>query len=342
MNRRKVLQGLAALSFMTTFDGCHPDDDKDDKSKHDGGKTGGSSAIRTLRIILQGPFAVVMQKDRNYRVKAYVPYDNMHEFRFPSPLIVQDKNKYKFFQFKLEEESLELSGRAPYVDHGFDGFNPEICEWRPPSDTFVSLDLPAPNVISYFPPTIPVLFESGQFTTLPRNHVLEYRVKEGCKVHLQSKQVGDCTPLTCDDLYQQLMRERKDDQAPETTGPQYPSMAQELTRCSESDVCTFFLGVGLRPRPREQNLQTDRDHALTFFNEKLLPSLYGKNIPKGQKIAKLDASPCSQSSGATMSPVLMPAVQRLPFPEARLVPAASTENCTAPTATATARKTVGP
>jgi hypothetical protein len=338
MNRRKVLQGLAALPFITTLAGCHPDGDKGGKEKQNGPKTGG---MRTLRVILQGPFAVVQQKDRNYRIKAYVPYDEggMHEFRFPSPLVTE--KKHKFYHFNLEEESLELSGRPPYIDRGFDGFNPEICEWRTPSDTFVLLDLPAPNVISYFPPTMQVLFESGQFTTLPRNHILEYRVKEGCKVHLQSKQVGDCTPLTCDDLYQQLMRERKDRDAPEATGPQHPSMAQALTRCSESDVCTFFLGVGLHPRQGYQIPQADRDHALNFFNEKLLPSLYGVNIPKGARIAKLDASPCSPSSKATRLPVLTPAVQRLPFPGARLVPAASTENCTAPTVTATATRTLG-
>lgn len=350
MNRRKVLQGLATIPFMAAFAGCHRNSDRDDTVKPDPGKSGdsyGASKIRTLQVILQGPFAVVVQKDRNYRIQAYVPYDDggKHEFRFPGPLAVQ--NKHKFYQFRLEEDSLELSGRPPYIDRGFDGFNVQLPEWHSPSDSFVSLDLPAPDVIGYMPPALPVLFEpsaafpQGQFTTLPLNHILEYRVKEGCKVHLRSRQLGDCIPLTCDDLYQQQTQLRKKLQIPETHDSQRPSTAPELIRCSQSDVCTFFLGVGLAPRMHEDIVRVDRDHALEFFNKKLLPSLYGPNIPAGKKIDRLNVTQCSPSIETAISPVLTPAVRRLRFPQPGPLNVVATENCTSPTVTATSVKTVG-
>jgi len=342
MNRRKVLQGLAALPVAAAFSGCCGNGDKGKPGTHPE-----TSKIRALQIHLQGPFAVVLQKDRNYRIQAYVPYDegSKHEFRFSNLLAAEDK--HKFYQFKLDEDSLELSGRPPYIDHGFDGFNVQIPEWHVPSDSFVSLDLPAPDVITFEPPAIPLLFEpstafpQGQFTTLPRNHILEYRVKEGCKVHLRSKQLGDCIPLTCDDLYQQQMQVRKRYQVPEAQGPQHPYRSQELIRCAQSDVCIFFLGVGLPPRMYEEILTLDMDHALTFFNDKLLPSLYGGNIPRGRRIARLNASPCSPSTEMTTSPVVMPAMQRFGSTSAGLRMAVATENCSAPVVTATSLKTTG-
>src|SRR6266700_262868 len=338
MNRRKVLQGLAALPIMAAFAGCPSklhDKDKDGKSENHTGP----SKVRTLRLYLNGPFAVVLQKDKNYRIKAYVPYDEAHEFRFQT-LLVPEK-KYKAYQFTLDEESVEPSSQ-PYIDHGFDGFNVELAQWKAPSDSFISLDLPAPRVISYMTPLEPVQFEAspefpyGQFASLPMNHVLEYRVKEGCKVVLHSNQLDDCTPLTCDDLHEQYMRLWQEMDAPENTGPNPPPTHQVLTRCSQSDVCTLFLGVGLPPR--KFDAAYTRNHALKFFNNKLLPSLYGSEIPQGKRIVRLDTSPCASSSELATSPMLAPAMQRLPFPRARYLQVASTEDCTAPCVTATAHR----
>lgn len=110
------MQGLAALAavpFVTSVVGCDPDNREDQKQGERGGNRGPEpSGIRTLRIVLMGPFAVVLQKDKNYRVKAYIPFDPMHEFRFPSPIKVQ--TQHKFYQFRLQEESLEPSRRPLY------------------------------------------------------------------------------------------------------------------------------------------------------------------------------------------------------------------------------------
>jgi hypothetical protein len=353
MNRRSVLRGLAAFPIATALAGCHRNGGKDKDGKDDLRKPENHerfSGVRKLRVILMGPFAVVQQKDLNYRIKAYVPYDDekLHEFRFPGPLSPGKKDKS--YQFTLQLESLKTPGPA-YVDSGFAGFNVELAQWKPPSDAFVSLDLPAPDVISFLPPPEGVLFEpsdqfpQGQTTTLPLNHVLEYTLKEGCDVKLHSDQLDrDATPLSCDDLHQQSIGYAKEHDIPESKFADHALMDQTITRCSQSNVCTYFLGVGLPPEYVQQHRYDGKvdDHALRFFNKKLLPSLYNRTkMPQGIQIVKLYKSPCVWSSGMMMSPALMPAVQRLPFPQARLVPAfASTENCTAPGATATSSRTL--
>jgi hypothetical protein len=351
MNRRSVLRGLAAFPIATALAGCHRNSSQDDDGKNVPGKSGdhpGSSKVRKLRVVLQGPFAVVQQKDLDYRINAYVPYDDerLHEFRFPSPLSPgkKDKDKDKSYQFTLQLESLKAPGPA-YVDSGFAAFNVELPEWKPPSDAFVSLDLPVPDVITFLPPTEGVLFEpsdqfpQGQTTTLPLNHVLEYTLKEGCDVKLVSKQLDHAaTPLSCDDLHQQSIRYEKEHNIPESQFPQHSLMDQTITRCSQSNVCIYYLGVGLPPELADG--PKGDYHALKFFNDKLLPSLYGANIPQGKRIVRLKVSPCASPTGAMMSPTLMPAVQRLPFPRGRYVPVASTENCTAPGATATSNRTL--
>jgi hypothetical protein len=352
MNRRSVLRGLAAFPIASALAGCHREDGKNDDGQSDKGKSKSPehSGVRKLRVILMGPFAVVQQKDRNYRIKAYVPFDDerlherKHEFRFPGPLSLE--KKHESYQFTLQVESLKTPGPA-YVDSGFAGFNVELPEWKPPSDAFVSLDLPAPDVISFLPPPEWVLFEpsdqfpQGQNIALPLNHVLEYTLKEGCDVKLVSKQLDhDATPLSCDDLHQQSIAYEKKSGHPESQSSLYPLMDQTLTRCSQSNVCTFFLGVGLSPE--DASSSWGDYHALKFFNDKLLPSLYGAKIPQGKRIVKLKASPCASSGGMMMSPAFIPAVQRLPFPQARFVPVASTENCTAPGATATSSRTLSP
>jgi len=353
MNRRSVLRGLAALPIATAFSGCYRDGD-DEKRKHDNENpqnSKGSFGARKLRIILMGPFAVVQQKELDYRIKAYVPFDDenpknrRHEFRFPSPSAVE--NKHDSYQFTLQADIVKRPGQ-PYVDSGFDGLHVEIPEWTPPSKAFVSLDLPAPNIISFLRPPEGVLFEpsdqypQGQYATLPLNQVLEYTLKEGCTAKLVSKQLDhDATPLSCDDLHQQSIAYGKKYSIPESQYSRHNLLDQTLTDCSDPNTCTFFLGVGLSPDEvyRPENYKRNDQHALKFFNEKLLPSLYGsqERVPQGKRIVQLKVSPCSVPRGVMM-PMLVPAVQRLPFPQPRYMPVASTENCTAPTVTATAAR----
>jgi len=192
MNRRRLLKHLAALPVVASAAGCkffHGD--KDDRQPQRPG-------IRNLKVILHGPFAVVLQKDKGYRIKAFLPYDDgfRHEFCYGSPLhdsLKQNKGGNSYY-FRLEEDGLDLSGEAPYVDHGFDSFNPEIPNYYEPQEkSFIVVDLPAPHLMSYIPDAQPVLFENFTWATLPKNHVFEYKVKDSSKVKMYSPQVRDFT-----------------------------------------------------------------------------------------------------------------------------------------------------
>jgi|GEM_PF-2897819 hypothetical protein len=350
MKRRELLKGLLALPVVGAFSGCHSTD-KDDDHNHDNDYSkAGSAQVTTLRIMLQGPFAVVLRRDAGYRIAAYVPYDQHrdHEFRFQTPYVPEARSKS--YQFKLLERGLDISHERPYIDHGFDDFNVEVETWTPnPGDNYVALDLPAPHVISYAPPPEPVLFDTGGQGTagsLPLNHILEYRVRDLRQVKMESPQLGDRAPLSCDELhaeYLKLWKETKE--APvDREFSRRSHIDHDLKLCSQSTVSTYFFGVGLPPPDvTGPDAGKFKDHPKEFFNGKLLPSIYGKNIPPGKTLKAIGAEAvrCNSAEGVTTSsPQLVSAFFKYPVATApRLLMVASTENCTSPGATATAGAT---
>src|SRR5205809_1628716 len=142
MNRRELLTGLLALPAAGALTAC--------TRKHDDEI---SKKITTLRIILQGPFAVVLEKNGGRRIKAFVPYDEgeKHEFYLQSPLeqMARPSTACRVgYQFELPDDGLEASRHVPYVDRGFDDVNLTVNGWTPSlKDYFVYLDLPVPQVI---------------------------------------------------------------------------------------------------------------------------------------------------------------------------------------------------
>jgi len=332
MNRRRLLKQLLALPVATAVGGCgffHPK----------------QSPIKSLKILLQGPFAVLIQQNQKYRIKAYVPHDDkyIHEFRYRDPSrnpLGEDKGQNSY-EFSLGNDGLEISEESPYIDHGFDDFNPTISRYYPPEKAFVSLDLPAPDLISYIPPAEPVRFNDGTYGKLPLNHVLEYRVKDvskvkmeyrvkdGSKVKMHSRDLpGFSGPTTCDDLYKNYKAYWKTEKEGLDEGRHLDDM---LARCSQSKVATYFFGVGLP-------YTSDPEHALTFFNTKLLPILYGQDViknPPPNSLVEIKPAPCGQQRSTGAMPMLMPAVYRPAVATPRLFMASSTQDCNAPAVTAT-------
>lgn len=318
MNRRKVLQGLATLP-LATMAGCK--------------ERPASPAKGTLKVILHGPFAVVVvRKGSEYRINAFVPSTPAdvklkHEFRFRTPAgRAIDENQGKRFKYELGAKGLEISNdRRPYFDHGFDDFNlGNIGEWRPdPEKYFVFLDLPVPEVITYIPPAEGVLLKSGRTATLPIEHVLEYRMGDSSEVKL-----GDQAPLSCSDLINEFHRhwgstEEHRDQAPPS---QRPYMDKEFGRCSNSDIAAYFLGVGLPDKTSDPDLEA---HAVTFFNDVLLKSFPRTPRQESLQLARIlgYGPPCESPPGAKNLPSLSEVVYRdwMPGPRLQLVSAA--EDC---------------
>ncbi len=271
MKRRTLLQSMIALPVAGALSGC----------KRHGSKS-------TLRVILHGPFGVVtVRRGDEYRINAFVPHDPklQHELRFPTP---NDEGKSEglntSYRFELREAGLELRGREPYRDHGFDDFNlGNIGEWRPePDNYFIYLDLPAPDVITYIPPTLEVLFtpESsahGRPGSMPLDQILEYNISDLDDVRIRSKELGDQPPVPILDLlrdYQKHWESQEHKQFESMQGSKASSMQHtfienNLRRYSNNNLATFFFGVGVVEKTTPEQLQA---HGVTFFNESLLPA----------------------------------------------------------------------
>lgn len=288
MKRRTLLQSMIALPVAGALSGC---------KHHDGSKG-------ILRVILQGPFGVVtVRRGDDYRINAFVPLDknfdpNMqHQFRFGTPTspAVGSEGEGKRFHLELGEKGLELGGWPPYRDHGFDDFNlRSIGDWRPePDKYFIYLDLPAPDVITYIPPTLEVEFTKRPLTgSMPVQQILEYRVSDMDDVHLHSdtKELDDKRPVSISNLLQEYRKhwetpehkqhEDEEQQYQERMSPhsgapysQRTFIEENLQQSLKSNISTFFFAVGLSEKYPVPQLDS---HGVRFFNESLLPAFINR------------------------------------------------------------------
>jgi hypothetical protein len=187
----------------------------------------------------------------------------------------------------------------------------------------------------------------GRLGSVPLNHVLEYRVRDADDVWLRSKKRcaskddkdrHDHQPLSSKKLLQEYERYHR--QWPDQS--EHPTLSQRsyVARLLERYAYVYFLGVGLRPERDPYNHIGERaDHGVSFFNDRLLPAIFqhGQRIPPGSKLKKVgrDVLPCGGGQSISSSPTLRPAVWQDSMSQPRLLTVASTENCSAPAATAT-------
>ncbi len=86
MNRRDALKALLAAPLAGALGGC---------AKHIH-----RHPLRpaVLRVVLQGPFAVIVHKNEGNRITAYVPVDpdNLHKFRFQKLSMDRTDPHYQF------------------------------------------------------------------------------------------------------------------------------------------------------------------------------------------------------------------------------------------------------
>ena len=326
MRRREVLQGLFCLSATGILFACR----EPEKSDHDESSRASNNPA-TLKVIIQGPFAVVLKsKDNRYSsVSAFIPPDPAHEFRFQTPMStsVQKGTKY---EFNLEVEGLEVSNRRPYIDHGLDDMTFELGAYRE-ADYFVSVNLPVPDLITYIPPSEPVVFQGGRIALAPLNHVLEYRIRNVSKVSLRSQQFKEAIrPLGFSQMfkdYQQHGEREHDYKDKPGHGPQFPRTRNELARSGEPEVYTYFFGVG--PTPGYFTDMAAVQHGLEFFNKKLVPLFPNSRDLKPLAEIRNYGDPCTPT-GKTYPSSLKPAVLSGDTPKPRLLLVTSAEDCRAP------------
>ncbi len=260
MNRRELLKGLGALPLVGVLQGCKP-------RESDNPSTPKETKAHTLQILLEGAFAVVLQK-QSQRLIAFVPLpdpdkkDLEHYFCFNDP---EDHKKLsektKEFHFELSEEGLhtyygqdQRKNVNPYVNPGFDDFSAEVDKWfLPPS--LVVLDLPFPRSLNFSGRPLDVKFGKKAlkpFGKMPTNYILEYRVDEQQKVKLKCNQ-GDmqCSP-----------------------SPHCPP-----------GVLRYFFGVG----PINHDHQKREEHAIEFFNNVILKKAFPE-LQEKYEIASIEPS----------------------------------------------------
>ena len=330
MKRRKLLSGLFALSAATIVNGCHgydkntsdrdKDDDKNDKDKRQA----------TLKVIIQGPFAVVLKKDEKQRlsVSAFIPSDPKHEFRFGTPMTKEtDASKYRF---TLERSGLDISEKRPYIDHGFDDMFFDLGRYPEPN-YFVSIDLPVPDLITFIPPVEPVVFVDGRIVSAPLNHVLEYKISNLSQVILTADQLKEKKqrPMAFSEIYRQYENHHDNEQeytGKKEHGPQFPHTRGELGRPAEPEVYTYFFGVGVAPN--SMNLFQAALHGRDFFNNRLVPLFPNSKGLKPLSDIRNYGDPCT--------PVLpqgrageKPSVWRESAEQPRLLLVSSAEDCRA-------------
>jgi hypothetical protein len=346
MNRREILKSIFTLSALSAMGGCRHDFRKDPRRPIPSGPK--------LAIILQGPFAVVLRKNGEHGVVAFVPKpdpgDMQHEFRFLSPLsnaLMTGCGSYRFF---LPHHGLETLDREPDISHGFDNVRVTVDEWTPrPDDYFVTLELPSPERITYVPPLYPALFESGtsapgRLGSAPLNHILEYTVRSADGVRLRQNPSGNCErqehpPVSVEDILQRYGKYHQEmPESPDASFSQRPYIAKLLAQYS----FVYFIGVGVPPTQASSPFSTRNriNHGIGFFNEKLLPAIYQlQPIPPDAKLKKIgkDVLQCNTGQSEMSMPAIRPAIWQYSMPQPHLRYISSTENCTSPVAMGSSR-----
>src|SRR5947209_9840596 len=301
MNRRDLLKALGVMPLASALGGCghaysKPVPDKEPR-------------IHSLQILLEGPFAVVLQK-QSQRLTAFVPLpdpkrtDLAHDFYFNDPHNGKKPGaRSKGYSFKLSDEGTH---RYPtpdiYINPDFNDFRADTENWRlPPS--LVVLDLPFPRSINFSGRPLKVIFGEKALKhtgLMPTNFILEYRVDDASKVRLKC----DSSEMHC------------------TPSPHCPP-----------GVLRYYFGVG----PETKDPKALQMHAVKFFNFLLATAF--PDLARRYELKEIEHSDYEMPGAgggrtypSSLEPthdrlLLLPAVLRGDSPAPRLLPVASLVDC---------------
>src|SRR5438445_8383288 len=200
MKRREILKALATVPIASALGNCL----QYRSSPTPTPKPSTDKSIHTLQILLEGAFAVVLQKNKPNRLIAFVPRPEEeghgldHDFFFNDPMSSQEtaraaRKEPAGLHFQLSDAGLR-SYPETYVNPGFSDFEAYTQRWHLP-DRIVTLELPFPNSINFSGRPLHVEFASGRPGLMPTNYILEYYVEEAEKVNLSCPQLGGkCAP----------------------------------------------------------------------------------------------------------------------------------------------------
>jgi len=318
----------------------------------------GNSGSKVIRLLLHGPYAVVVGEDG---VTALVPRgDEEHAIEIVSPFPILHEKPAQAGGCKTSSV-FELRGvesaSAITIDPAFRPVTFSIAGWKPPAgnqELFVTAKLPLPRSLDAIGRLYDVHFASNPDKPMgvPLTQSLEFTTKDAGKVELVRTETRTCgagkpsskvetfPALPCGKFkkrYDDYFKSIEDRDGEES---QRPYLRHEFERCTD-DTWFLYMGVGLHPGTfseldNEARHGRFEDIGRNFFNKKLLPLVYGGegNIPPGKKLVPhrdpVTAAPRYLSQNPWSSPQLIPAAYQVH----RLLRAyymfASTENCTSP------------
>jgi hypothetical protein len=310
MNRRGLLKGILALPVASAL-GCQAEKNSGDAQKVSGPGQG------TLRVVLNGAFAVVIQKNTRNRLRVFSPKDlsNVHEFYFNNPRESRPKNQP--YNFELLTDGLEITARPPEVDGGLSAFNVATDLWCQ-DEYFITIDLPAPQRISFMPPLTNAVLATGAQIHIPSNLVLEYKITDLGRVRMVSQDMKDVAPIYFSDLvrnYSGLCSEKGSEK--------FNSECRAMEKRYQSipgSAPGYFFGVGLASN------HPDAAHVLQFFNTRILASF--PHLAKRLELRSVTSGSVNQNRALSVSPGLESAVWRPEVQSPRLLQVASIFDCT--------------
>lgn len=176
MHRRDLLKAMVAAPLIAGIAGCKPNEEE----KHE-----------VLEVYLEGAFALVVRHDQADSLLAFSPRTKsapLHEFHFNGSLAAYDTSKTRSFTLSLEGRDRRV---RPEISPGLKDFVFESEKWRI-GDSLVTIDLPAPDQITFYGDRSPVKFSAGRNALMPRNRILRYELRKEQKFH------WECDNKPCD------------------------------------------------------------------------------------------------------------------------------------------------
>ncbi|PYP92764.1 MAG: hypothetical protein DMG65_02955 [Candidatus Angelobacter sp. Gp1-AA117] len=245
----------------------------------------------------------------------------MHEFYLNSMYkpIDTGQDPSHTYSFQLSSKGLEENrARRPYTDQCFRDFTRTTDVWKK-EKYFVTLDLPAPDVISFIPPTVPVTFKlNHRSAMMPLNHVLRYRVQEAATIEMTREGGTPLKPVRDSEFAQEFSRWCKDPKYGGRSG-HCPQMQEHSSDWFEENAITFYIAVGTSAYGQTSSANA-KYHAENFYNNVLL-----RSFPKAQRELELEVG--TNKSFDNREGQIVPAVWRPDTIPPRLVLTASTIGC---------------
>jgi len=290
---------------------------------HDEGHRYAPPLAGTLKVVINGPVAIVLQKSNPSRIVVFTPRDPQGKHALYVNDLEHGQDKQKNYHFKLLPDGLKAAA-TPSIDPYLADFTAQTDLWKQ-EEYFVTVELPIPTKITFAPPLHSINFENGTAGYMATNFVLEYQVTEPGRVKMDSRELSSVHPLATSELQEQYVKLCGGAAAGTRFHDSCIEIRNLLAQCAGSQNSVFFLGVGM-PLADQAKMNRDEEdyHAVHFFNDVLLrsfPHLTSKRLaPAG--------TPGREGTGGPRG-MLMQASLKLPVSRIRALPVSAVIDCKA-------------